>query len=88
MPPVGVGCIMVAPPEPEITCGTPADKAVGCVMVMLTGNVFNEASVTTKFQVPAARVKVPVPVYGGLPPVAVTLTDELPPKQGIEVAVA
>jgi hypothetical protein len=44
--------------------------------------------VTVKVYVPAVRLKFPVPVYGGVPPVAVTLTVELPPLQRIGLAVA
>jgi hypothetical protein len=39
------------------------------------------ASVMVKEYVPAARVKVPVPVYGAVPPAAETVTVALPPLQ-------
>ena len=35
---------------------------------------------------PAVSVNVPVPVYGAVPPVADTVTVELPPKHNIAVA--
>jgi hypothetical protein len=44
------------------------------------------ASVTVKVYVPAVRVKLPVPVYGDVPPVALTVTVVEPPKQAIEPA--
>jgi hypothetical protein len=44
------------------------------------------ASVTVKVYVPAVRVKLPVPVYGDVPPVALTVTVVEPAKQAIEPA--
>lgn len=41
------------------------------------------ASVTVKLYVPAPLVNVPVPVYGAVPPVAVTVTVVVPPLQSI-----
>ena len=43
------------------------------------------ASVTEYDCVPAACVKVPVPVYGAVPPVALIVTVDEPPKQAIAV---
>ena len=43
-------------------------------------------SVMVKVLVPAIAEKVPVPEYGGVPPVAETVTLALPPLQGIEPA--
>ena len=37
------------------------------------------ASVTVNVYVPAVRLNTPVPVYGAVPPVAVTVTVELLP---------
>ena len=37
---------------------------------------------------PADTVNVPVPVYGGIPPVALTVTVEVPPLHNIGVATA
>jgi len=58
-------------------------KAGGCVMVTLVCAVQPFASVTVKLNVPAVRVKLPVPVKEGVPPVAVTFTDVLPPKHNM-----
>ena len=44
------------------------------------------ASVTVKVYVPAARINVPVPVYGAVPPVAETTMLPLRPKQSASVA--
>ena len=44
------------------------------------------ASVTVKVYVPAALLKVPVPVYGAVPPVAETTMLPLPPKHKASVA--
>ena len=44
------------------------------------------ASVTVKVYVPAALLKVPVPVYGTVPPVAETTMLPLRPKQSASVA--
>jgi hypothetical protein len=46
------------------------------------------ASVTVNVYVPAARMNVPVPVYGAVPPVAVTITVALSAPQGIGDATA
>ena len=62
--------------------------AAGSVMVMVAVPEQLPASVTVKDQVPAARVNVPVPVYGGVPPVALTVTVEVPPLHSIGVALA
>ena len=43
------------------------------------------ASVTVKVYVPAILEKVPVPVYGVVPPVALIVTVELPPLHEIDV---
>ena len=40
-------------------------------------------SVTVKVYDPAGRVKVPVPVYGAVPPIADTVTVVLPPKHAM-----
>lgn len=46
------------------------------------------ASVTIKVNVPAPLVKAPVPVYGAVPPVAATVTVDVPPLHRIGVALA
>lgn len=57
-------------------------------MVTLVVRVTPPASVTLKLCVPAALVKVPVPVYGGVPAVAVTVTVVVPPLQRMVPALA
>jgi hypothetical protein len=37
--------------------------------------------------VPAVTVKVPIPLYAGVPPVAETVTTDVPPLQSMEVEV-
>lgn len=59
--------------------------AGGAVMVTATVALQLPASVTVKLYVPAVLLKVPVPVYGGVPPFAETVTVELPPAQRIGV---
>ena len=61
-------------------------NAGGCVMVMVVLATQLFESVTVNVYVPAVRPKVPIPMYGGLPPVAVTVTVEMPPLQRIGVA--
>ena len=46
------------------------------------------ASVTVKEYTPAMRLNVPVPAYGGVPPVAVTVTEDESPLQRIGGAIA
>ena len=46
------------------------------------------ASVTVKLYSPAFTVKVPVPVYGSVPPLAITSTVVVPPKHVIVPAKA
>jgi hypothetical protein len=46
------------------------------------------ASVTVNVYVPAFLLKFPAPVYGAVPPLAETVTVELPPLQRIGVALA
>jgi hypothetical protein len=46
------------------------------------------ASVTVKVYVPAVLENVPVPVYGVVPPVAVTVTVVVPPKHAMVVGLA
>ena len=62
--------------------------AVGCVTVVLVVAEQPRESVTVKLYVPAVRVKLPVPVYGVVPPFAVTVTLVLPPKQEMVPGVA
>ena len=70
--------------------GVALDEAVnpagGCAMVTDVVAVQLFASDIVKENVPAERVNVPVPVYGGVPPEAVTVTVDVPPLQSIGVA--
>ena len=63
-----------------------ATSAAGWVMVMLVVVVHPLASVTVYSKVPAPTGNVPVPVYGAVPPVALTVTVAEPPKQAMDVA--
>lgn len=65
-----------------------AVSAGGSEMVTEAVSVQLLASVTVKVCVPADFVNVPVPVYGAVPPLAVTVTVELPPLQAIAEAPA
>lgn len=65
-----------------------APRTGGSVIVTVAVAVQLFASVTVKEYVPALLVNEPVPVYGGVPPEAVTVTAELPPLQAIAVAAA
>ena len=62
-----------------------ATTALGCVMSPVVVEVQLLASVTVYEYVPAERLNVPVPVKGGVPPVALTVTVELPPLHRIAV---
>jgi hypothetical protein len=89
VPPVAVTVTVVLPPLQAI--GVKVDATVsagGSVMVSCASALQPFASVTVNVYVPAAFVKVPVPVYGADPPVAETVTVEVPPLQAIGVALA
>jgi hypothetical protein len=58
-----------------------AVRSVGSVTVMLVVVVHPLASVTVYVCVPALTVKSPVPVYGPVPPLPVTVTVAVPPLQ-------
>jgi hypothetical protein len=62
-------------------------SGAGCVMVMLLVDEHPFASVTVNEYEPADRTNVPVPEYGPVPPVADTVTVEVPPLQIIGAAV-
>ena len=62
-----------------------AVSAVGSVTVMLVVAVHPFASVTVYECVPAVTVKLPVPVYGAVPPAPVTVTVAEPPLHEILV---
>ena len=53
------------------SCGEPT-----IVMVVVAAQLF--ASVTVNVYVPGGRLKTPVPLYGGVPPVAATVMVALP----------
>ena len=86
VPPEAVTVNVVVPPLHVIV---PADAdtviAEGSVTVTLTDELHPLASVTVYDCVPAACVKVPVPVYGVVPPVALIVTVDEPPLQAIAV---
>ena len=65
----------------------PAVKTVGSDTVMLVVAVHPLASVTVQECVPAETMKFPVPVYGPVPPAAVTVTVANPPLHEILVEV-
>ncbi len=89
VPPVAVTVTVEFPPLQEIGVAFAATvNCPGCVMVTDVVAVQLFASVMVKEYVPAVRTNVPVPVYGGVPPVAATVTVELPPLQRIGVALA
>src|SRR5262249_20483960 len=70
-----------------LTVIPPHTKAVGWVIEMLVDAEQPLASVTVNEKGPPADlVKEPVPVYGGVPPEALTVTVDVPPKHRIGVA--
>ena len=71
-----------------VVCVSEATSCDGAVTVTLTEEVHPLASVTVYDCVPAACVNVPVPVYGDVPPVALTVTVVVPPTTVIGGAVA
>ena len=81
VPPVADTVTVEFPPKHEIgvALADAASAANGWVMVTDADSLHPLASVTVKVCVPALRVNVPTPVYGGVPPAAVTVTVELPP---------
>src|SRR5437764_1237511 len=63
-----------------------AVSADGWVMSPVVVAVQPLASVTVKLYVPVVLLNVPGPVYGAVPPLALTVTVELPPLPRIGVA--
>src|SRR5256885_82784 len=57
----------------------------GCVMSPVVVAVQLWGAVTVEEWVPAGRRNVRVPLYGGEPPVALTVTVDMPPWQKISV---
>jgi hypothetical protein len=62
-----------------------ATSGVGCVIVADVVAVHPFASVTVNANVPAALENAPIPEYGAVPPVALTVTVELPPLHAMLV---
>jgi hypothetical protein len=60
----------------------------GSVMVTEATAVQLFASVTVNEKLPGPRTKAPVPVYGGVPPLAATVTVEVPPLHSMGLALA
>jgi hypothetical protein len=88
VPPADVTVTVAVPPLQVILVAVePAVKTVGSVTVILVVAEQPFASVTVYEYVPALTVKLPVPVYGPVPPFPVTVTVAVPPLQEILVAV-
>jgi hypothetical protein len=82
VPPDAVTVTVASPPLQSICVAvTSIESAVGgCVMVIVADVAAQPlSSVTVNVYVPGPREKVPVPEYGGVPPVAETVTVEVPP---------
>ncbi len=91
VPPVAVMVTVELPPLQRIGVQFAwAFTGRGPPMVTVTMVEQPLVSITVKVCVPVGRRKVPVPVYGGIPPVAVTVTVELsrPQSTGVYVAEA
>jgi hypothetical protein len=81
--------MVVFPPVTIILPGVnPNESGLGCVMFRTIDLDAPTASVTTKVLLPDVTEKLPIPVYGLLPPVAETTTVDVPPLHNIFVAVA
>jgi hypothetical protein len=88
VPPFPVTVTVAVPPLQEILVAVElAVKTVGSVTVILVVAEQPFASVTVYEYVPALTVKLPVPVYGPIPPFPVTVTVAVPPLHEILVAV-
>jgi hypothetical protein len=89
VPPDAVTVIVELPPLHKIAVAVAVAVIIeGSVIVTVVVAVHPLASVTMYVYVPACSVNVPVPVYGDVPPVAVTVIVELSPLHKITVAVA
>jgi hypothetical protein len=89
VPPDAVTVIVELPPLHKIAVAiTVSLNTDGSVTVNVVVAVHPLASVIVYVYVPAGSVNVPVPVYGAVPPDAVTVIVELPPLHNIAVAVA
>ena len=86
MPPVALTVTIELPPLHRIgVLDELATTALGSVIVPVVVEVQLLASVTVYEYVPAGWLNVPSPVYGAVPPVALTVTIELPPLHRIAV---
>jgi len=86
VPPVADTVTVELPPLQSIAVADEeATNAVGSVIVIVVVDVQPFASVTVYEYVPAVSVNVPVPEYGAVPPVALTVTVDEPPLQSIAV---
>ena len=84
VPPVDEMVTVEEPPWQTIAVWlSDAESAVGWVKVTETDEVQPFASVTVYEVVPAVWLKVPVPVYVPVPPVAETTTEADPPLHRI-----
>ena len=71
--------VALSPPHSIVVAVADADNSGGSVTVTDAVPEHPFASVTVKFQLPPARLKTPVPLYGAVPPVAATVTADNPP---------
>ena len=86
VPPLALTVTIELPPLHRIgVLDELASTALGWVIFPVVVSVQLLASVTVNEYVPAARLNVPVPKYGAVPPVALTVTTELPPLHRIGV---
>jgi hypothetical protein len=84
VPPLAV-TVTVDVPATQADAEDDAVSTAGCVIDADTVAVQLFASVTVNVYVPAVLEKVPVPLYGAVPPVALIVTVELPPLHPIAV---
>ena len=88
VPPAAVTVTVELPPLHKIAVAVAvAVNTDGSIIVTVVVAVHPLASVIVYVYVPAGSVNVPVPVYGAVPPDAVTVIVELPPLHIIPVAV-
>ncbi len=84
VPPLAVILTVVLPPKLSILPAVAFElNCVGSVMLILVVVVQPLASVIVYECVPALTVNVPVPVYGEVPPLALTFTVVVPPLHKI-----
>ena len=84
VPPSAVTVTVVVPPLQDIVAALDeATNTAGSDTVPVVVELHPFSSVTVKLYAPALTVNVPVPLYGAVPPEAVTVTVVVPPKQDI-----